>query len=645
MRTGHRRPVRWNGCLVRRPLQAHGAGLEQPCIHLAQVGRHRHRRGALVEHIALQVDAGSDLDQREAGLPALPALPGPHLEHGAFGDVDHRDAQRCHVGAVEAQVRHLRHDLLHAPFAHDPQAAMVSAHFQAARGQRAHEHHRARALGDVDKATDAGDQRALAFAELADVDVALAIEFGQAEDRQVDATAFVEVELRGLVHHRLRVGRGTEAEAIRGRAADGTGFDGQREAVQPGLVRQHPHRGRHAHPQVDHARRAPRQLHHRAALHDGARIQRPGLGRRTGGIVGTPLALPRRDVGGVEGLGKGHLVVRGVVANHHVVDQDARHVDGLQDFMVIDQAFDLRDHDATRVVRRLRQRQQFVVEGFAMGAEVAARIGGAAADQRAVDRKAGVEQVFVAAELDRIDPARLAFGDGATRALVDGAAVVARVLRGAWVDKGVQADFGHHAGLAAGNGAVQVGQHALRQVVALALLRHRQRGQPRGGAPVAADHGGSHAGVAEMIDAARAAVALPGRVHQRQVTRQPVAQEALLQRLGHGLRVAGPDKARAGHGPAILHERRRFTRGDYLHCCLRFFVVPSRIAGGTLSVNAFCEHLFGKRYHTEMLPVGASPARRPPASTCLIVHFTTAPLPHTLCRKPKPPRKTNCWSR
>ncbi|SOY48016.1 hypothetical protein CBM2587_A170082 [Cupriavidus taiwanensis] len=58
----------------------------------------------------------------------------------------------------------------------------------------------------------------------------------------------------------------------------------------------------------------------------------------------------------------------------------------------------------------------------------------------------------------------------------------------------------------------------------------------------------------------------------------------------------------------------------------------------------FCEHLFEKRYHTEMLALGASPALRhrpcvpdPP--------FRDRSQPDTLCRKPKPPRKTNCWNR
>ncbi|MNS72185.1 hypothetical protein D3C72_1055860 [compost metagenome] len=333
---------------------------------------------------------------------------------------------------------------------------VLGANFQPARRQRAHEDQRAGALGDVDEAAHARDQRALAFAKLAHVDVAVAVEFGQTEDGQVDAAALVEIELRRLVHHRLRIGRGAKAESVSRRAADGARLDGERKAAESGLVRQRSHRRRHAHAKVDHARRAARQFHHRTALHDGACVERARghrcLVRLDRGRSG--LALPGCHVGRVVGLGEGHLVVGRVVADHHVIDQDAGHVDGLQDLMVIDQAFHLRDHDAARVVRGLRHRQQLMVEGFAMGAEVAAGVGRGAADQRAVDREARVEQVFVAAEVDRIDPACLALGNGLARALVDGAAVVARILRGARVDEGVQADLGHHAGLAAGDGAV-----------------------------------------------------------------------------------------------------------------------------------------------------------------------------------------------
>jgi hypothetical protein len=251
-----------------------------------------------------------------------------------------------------------------------------------------------------------------------------------------------------------------------------------------------------------------------------------------------------------------------------VVHQDAGYVDRLQHLVAIDDRLHLRDHDTARVVGRLRHGQQFVVERLAMCAQVAARVRRRATDQRAIDAETGIEQVLVAPEIHRFHPVGSAGGNRVAGALVDGAAVVARVLRGARVHEGVQADLRQHTGLAARNGAIQVRQHALRQVEAFAILVHGQRGQARGRAPVPADDGARHAGVAEVIHPACATVALPCGIDQRQVARQVVAQKALLQRLGHAFGMACADKSRAGHGPATLDEFRRLRGGDHLHCRL-----------------------------------------------------------------------------
>ena len=177
----------------------------------------------------------------------------------------------------------------------------------------------------------------------------------------------------------------------------------------------------------------------------------------------------------------------------------------------------------------------------------------------------GVEEKFLATELECFDPGPAPAGQRLQRALVDGAALVARVQRRARVDKGVQAHARQQPGLAGGNGAVQVGDDALRQVVGLARFGQRQRRQPRRRTPMPAAHGARHAGVAKVVHAAPAAVALAGRIHQRQLARQRGGEKTGFQRRGHGLGVAGADEAAAGHRPAALHQPCGLLGVDDLH--------------------------------------------------------------------------------
>ena len=63
-------------------------------------------------------------------------------------------------------------------------------------------------------------------AEPADVDVALGVALGHAEDGEVEAAAVVEVELLVLVDHRVGVDRRAEVEARGRHAADHAGLGG-----------------------------------------------------------------------------------------------------------------------------------------------------------------------------------------------------------------------------------------------------------------------------------------------------------------------------------------------------------------------------------------------------------------------------------
>ena len=94
--------------------------------------------------------------------------------------------------------------------------------------------------------------------------------------------------------------------------------------------------------------------------------------------------------------------------------------------------------------------------------------------------------------------------------------------------------------LARGDVAVQVRDHALRQVVGLDLVGHGQCLQLGHQAPVAADHPPHHALVAEVIESAIAAVALPRGVDQREVARMAQALRIALAAGQKQITVYGP---------------------------------------------------------------------------------------------------------
>ena len=72
-------------------------------------------------------------------------------------------------------------------------------------------------------------------------------------------------------------------------------------------------------------------------------------------------------------------------------------------------------------------------------------------------------------------------------------------------------DAGERAGLAGGDVAVEVRDHALRQVVGLDLALEREAADLRDQAPVAADDALEQAVMAERVEPAVLAVALAGR--------------------------------------------------------------------------------------------------------------------------------------
>ncbi len=143
-------------------------------------------------------------------------------------------------------------------------------------------------------------------------------------------------------------------------------------------------------------------------------------------------------------------------------------------------------------------------------------------------------------------------------ALVDAAAAVARV------DEGAEADPAQVPRLAGGDVAKEVRDHALRQVPGLDPVLDRELAERRHQAPVAADHACHQAVVAEVVEAARLAVALPRRVDEAQPARRALGEEALLERHRQPLGEADADEAAGGDGVAVAHELDRLGSADDL---------------------------------------------------------------------------------
>ena len=126
-------------------------------------------------------------------------------------------------------------------------------------------------------------------------EVAFPIRLRQAEDRDIEPAAIVEVELIGLVDHGLRIRGGAEIESPRRNPAKYAGLRGERHEVQDlffvGDVR---HALGHSDPEVHHC--IGTQFHRRAPGNDLARVHvhRPdGVGRdpdlgRVRGAVAVP---------------------------------------------------------------------------------------------------------------------------------------------------------------------------------------------------------------------------------------------------------------------------------------------------------------------------------------------------------------------
>ena len=225
----------------------------------------------------------------------------------------------------------------------------------------------------------------------------MAVGLRHPEECLVQPTAVVEVELVRLVDDRLSIGGRTEAQTAGGHAADCARLDGECDPVQDPLLA---------------GNRGYSLGYPDAEVHDGARLQQHR------GAAGDHLTrIERRrlrrlmhhphlsGVRGVVGLGE-RLHVHSAACDHDAVDKHAGKADLARGGRVTGgDPLDLHDHDPTRVLRRLRDRQRVQRGGLALDRHVALLVGCRAAHERHVDGAAGIEEELFAVELD--DPHHL----------------------------------------------------------------------------------------------------------------------------------------------------------------------------------------------------------------------------------------------
>src|SRR5207253_11468723 len=129
-------------------------------------------------------------------------------EHAALVDVVVWLSPRAVVGAAERDLLYPADELRPRALVHDFQLPLPD-HDLRPRGERPKEVDRLRILADVDEAAGPGELGP----EAADVHVALAVGLGHAQERLVEPSAVVEIELGRLVDDRLGVRDGAEAQA------------------------------------------------------------------------------------------------------------------------------------------------------------------------------------------------------------------------------------------------------------------------------------------------------------------------------------------------------------------------------------------------------------------------------------------------
>src|SRR5450631_1580606 len=431
-------------------LQVHRVGAEDAGVHDTVLADHRlevHVR----QDVPGDINAGGNLNQRQTAAHSA--------KHATLGDIVDWLTPVVRVLSVEGDLLDLFEELPLFSLFQDAELAFFHQHFEAGTGEGTDKHHKPRTLADVDKTARPGQ----AAAEPADVDVSRAITLGHTEASHVEAAAVVEVELLALVDHRIHVDAGPEVVAGGGDAADYAGLHRKGQQMRNVFfIGDGGHPLRHADTEVDDA--VGRQLEGGASSDDLALIEG---GRHQTGVRGAEFAGVGRVV-----LGNNRLPVLMRFGHDDAVHEDARdlHLPRRQRAALGD-ALHLGNDDTVAVLGRHRHGEVTEGERFALHGDIAEGVGGAAADEGDVDAADLVEQPLLAADFDEFDDVLGGGGIDPTTAV-------------AWINEGVQADFGKGARLAPRKISEQLADDALRQIVGQDLVLQRETADLRHACPM-----------------------------------------------------------------------------------------------------------------------------------------------------------------
>ncbi len=258
-------------------------------------------------------------------------------------------------------------------------------------------------------------------------------------------------------------------------------------------------------------------------------------------------------------------MVLGLFGDDHEIDQHARNfhqawIEGA----AVGNPFDLGDDDAARVVRGHGDGLRFQRQRLLLHGDVAVEVGCGAADERDMDRESLVEEIVLAVDGHQADD-------------VFGGLRIQLAAAQAWIDESAETDVRQRTGFAGGDVAEQMGDDALRQIPGLDLVLDGQRLQFWREAPMAADDPGDQSFVAQMVEAARLAVALAGGIDQSQSSWCAGLHEALFERDGKVFRKTDADKTSGGDGVTVLDSGNGVPGGNDLWAHGRIMPRVSRL--------------------------------------------------------------------
>src|SRR5260221_3172615 len=527
------RRARWRGGWLGRcrgrevRSEPHRARRVEPRVHRPEIVRDPWPEPHPAEDVPLEVDPRSDLGEDQAVVA--------EREDGPLRDVADLLPALTRELAVERDLLDTRDELAEGALPDDPDSA-VDIKLESLRRQRPDEVDPGRPGTDVWEAARATDTPL----ECVDVDVALGVDLGERQARDVEPATIVEVEHVRLVDHRLVVETGAALVAGDRHAAQDALLDRQDKLVGDPLLPCHP-ADELADAEAEVADGAARELEQGAPGDDLAHVERqrwlwpnrpaerPGVVRRVPGDICLPLV--RVDV--------------------DVVDERPRdlHVSHPQ-AAARRQLADLSDDDSAAVPGGHGHRQHLRLDRLALHRQVAVLVGGRAANDGEIHRE-GVEQ----------EPLPAAEGDDLDEVLGrPGVLLAARLAR---IDVRSKADPRDEAGAPRGDLAHELRQHALGERIRFDLVRLDERPEARLVADVAPDRPSLESGQPELREAAIGEVADADDANGSQVPGVSLFGEDRGQLVDEALRQPVPSPRAPDHDRAsVANEPDRLANVD-----------------------------------------------------------------------------------